>query len=68
MKFLIPDMSCGHCVATIENALKTADPTATFRIDLDGRTAEKDTTVTYDSLTQVLTASGYPCTDIEDSQ
>lgn len=56
MKFLIPDMSYGHYVATIENALKTADLTATFRIDLDGRTAEIDTTVSYDALTQVLTA------------
>ena len=33
MKFHVPDMSCGHCVATIEKALKAEDPTATLRTD-----------------------------------
>jgi len=45
MKFHVPDMSCGHCVATIEKALKAKDPTATLRTDLKARTAEINTTV-----------------------
>ena len=26
--FKVPDMSCGHCTATIEKAIKAIDPTA----------------------------------------
>ena len=68
MKFHVPDMSCGHCVATIEKPLKAEDPTATLRIDLKARTAEINTTVSSDALAQLLTAAGYPSTALEDSQ
>ena len=68
MKFPVPDMSCGHCVATIEKALKAEDPTATLRTDLKARTAEINTTVSSDALAQLLTAAGYPSTALEDSQ
>ena len=68
MKFHVPDMSCGHCVATIEKALKAEDPTATLRADLKARTAEINTTVSSDALAQLLTAAGYPSTALEDSQ
>ena len=67
MKFYVPDMSCGHCVATIEKALKAADPTATLRTDLGERTAEIDTTVPSDAISQVLAAAGYPLTRLENS-
>ena len=68
MKFHVPDMSCGHCVATIEKALKTEDPTATPRTDLKARTAEINTTVSSDALARLLAAAGYPSTALEDSQ
>ena len=68
MKFHVPDMSCGHCVATIEKALKAEDPTATLRTDLKARTAEINTTVSSDALAQLLTAARYPSTALEDSQ
>ena len=68
MKFHVPDMSCGHCVATIEKALKAEDPTATLRTDLKARTAEINTTVSSDALVQLLTAAGYPSTALEDSR
>lgn len=68
MKFHVPDMSCGHCVATIEKVLKAADPTATLRTDLDARTAEIGTTVSSDAISQVLATAGYPSTALEDSQ
>ena len=68
MKFHVPDMSCGHRVATIEKALKTEDPTATLRTDLKARTAEINTTVSSDALARLLAAAGYPSTALEDSQ
>jgi len=65
MKFHVPDMSCGHCVATIEKALKAEDPTATLRTDLNARTAEINATVSSDAIAQVLATVGYPSTALE---
>ena len=38
MKFHVPDMSCGHCTAAIEKALKTIDPDARVDTDLTSKT------------------------------
>lgn len=32
--FDVKDMSCGHCVATITQAIRQADPQATVQVDL----------------------------------
>ena len=66
MKLLIPDMNCGHCVATIEDAVKSADPAAIVRPDLTRHTAEIDTTVSSAALSQILADAGYPSTALED--
>jgi copper chaperone len=68
MKFHVPDMSCGHCVATIEKALKAADPMATLRTDLNARTAERETAVSSDAISQVLATAGYPSTALDGRQ
>ena len=34
ISFQVNDMTCGHCVSTITQALKTADATASVRFDL----------------------------------
>lgn len=68
MKYHVPDMSCGHCVATIEKAVKSADPAASLRSDLATRTAEIDTAISPDALIQVLAAAGYPSTAFNEGQ
>ena len=68
MKLHVPDMSCGHCVAAIEKAVKSADPTAKVQTDLAARTAEIDTMVPTTSIVQVLSEAGYPSTEIDNSQ
>lgn len=35
--FIVPDMSCSHCVGTIKGALEAALPGAPFAIDLDAK-------------------------------
>jgi copper chaperone len=35
--FRVPDMSCGHCVAAIREALHEAMPEAAVSIDLEAR-------------------------------
>lgn len=55
----LPDMSCGHCRATVERTIHGVDPAARVEIDLAARQARIETT----SLQQVLAAladEGYP--------
>lgn len=33
-RYKVPEMSCGHCVATITKAVKAVDPSATVNADL----------------------------------
>lgn len=35
--FDVQDMSCGHCVASITQAVKEADPGATVEVDLSAK-------------------------------
>ena len=37
MKFNVPDMTCGHCVATVTKAVKALDPVAEVKADLAGK-------------------------------
>jgi len=59
-RFTLPDMSCGHCVAAITEALKAADAQAGITIDRETRTAQVDSTLPREALAAVLTEAGYP--------
>ena len=58
--FNLPDMSCGHCVAAITEALKAADGQARIEIDREARTAKVDSALPREALSAVLTEAGYP--------
>ena len=58
--FTLPDMSCGHCVAAITEALKAADAQATVQIDREARTARVDSALPRATLAAVLAEAGYP--------
>ena len=58
--FTLPDMSCGHCVAAVTEALKTADAQARVEIDREARTADVDSALPRETLVAVLTEAGYP--------
>ena len=58
--FTLPDMSCGHCVAAITEALKAADDQARIDIDREARTAAIDSALPREALAAVLTDAGYP--------
>lgn len=62
MKLNIPDMSCGHCVATIEKAVKAFDPSAIVRPDLASHTAEIETSISTATVIEALEGAGYPST------
>ncbi|MAN44757.1 MAG: hypothetical protein CMF04_00925 [Hyphomonas sp.] len=39
-KFQVNDMTCGHCAATIDKAVKSVDPAAQVTIDLPSHHVE----------------------------
>jgi len=59
-QFTLPDMSCGHCVAAITEALKAADAEARVEIDREARTAAVASALPREALVAVLTEAGYP--------
>lgn len=58
--FTLPNMSCGHCVASITEALQGADAQARLSVDLASKTAQVDSTLPREALTAALTQAGYP--------
>ncbi|MFG6415980.1 heavy-metal-associated domain-containing protein [Roseateles sp. DC23W] len=58
--FSLPDMSCGHCVAAITQALMASDDQAQISIDLDARTARVDSALPREVLAAALEEAGYP--------
>ena len=59
-KFNVPDMSCGHCKATIEKAFEAADPLAELNFDMEGRHVEIDSELDSVSVATLLKEAGYP--------
>jgi copper chaperone len=60
--FHIPDMSCGHCLATVEKAIHTLDPEAQIDFDMEARRIELDSRATAADVRSVLAAAGYSAT------
>ncbi|MBV1865997.1 MAG: heavy-metal-associated domain-containing protein [Rhodobacteraceae bacterium] len=58
--FKVPDMSCGHCTATIEKAVAAADNTAKLSFDLDARLVEIVSSLDAAALAAILESEGYP--------
>lgn len=62
MKFSVPNMSCGHCVASIEKAVTVADPAAWVECDLDSRTVDIDSVLDVAQVQATLDKAGFPAT------
>ena len=56
----VPDMSCGHCAATIEKAVKSVDPAAKVKADIEGKTVSIDSAAQEKSIKAAITTAGYP--------
>jgi copper chaperone len=59
-RFTLPDMSCGHCVASITEALQGADAQARLNVDLASKTAQVDSALPREALAAALAEAGYP--------
>ncbi len=60
IRYSIPDMSCGHCKATVDKTVKALDPHAVLQFDMGARTVEIQTDAPTAALLAALAASGYP--------
>jgi len=59
MKFRIPDMSCGHCVATIDKAITALDTNASVSCDLENRTVAIETNTPAENVEAALRKIGF---------
>jgi copper chaperone CopZ len=60
--FHIPDMSCGHCRATIEDAIQAIDAGAKLDFDMAARTLSLTSVADLAKVQAALAAAGYPAT------
>lgn len=59
-QYTVNDMTCGHCVGAITQALKAVDPQARIEIDLASHRVTVDSAVADDtSLQAAITDAGY---------
>jgi copper chaperone len=60
MQFEVKDMSCGHCVGAVTQAIKELDPEARVEVDLAGKRLSVESAQPRDALAQALAQAGYP--------
>ena len=59
MTFTLPDMSCGHCVATVTKAVKALDKAAEVKADLARKTVTVETTADAAAVARALEELDY---------
>ena len=60
--FHIPDMSCCHCKANVEAAVKGLDTGAALQFDMEARKVEIATKALPAAIIAALASAGYPAT------
>lgn len=58
----IPDMTCGHCKASVETALKALPDAGTITVDLAAKTATTTGPAAPATLLKALDEVGFPAT------
>ncbi len=60
MKFLVENMTCGHCVKAVSNAVQQADAQAQVAVDLATKSVEVKSTLAVETVITLLAEEGYP--------
>ena len=58
----VKDMTCGHCVGAVTQAVKSVDPRATVHVDLESKRLSVEGGRSADELIAALGAAGYQAT------
>jgi copper chaperone len=59
LNFDIPNMSCGHCVRAITEAVHAVDPLAKVQADLPQHLVQVETSAAREAVVAQLVAAGY---------
>lgn len=59
MNLRVPDMSCGHCVATVSTAIRSVAPGAKVEVDLQTKLVRIDGASDTAAVRRAIEASGY---------
>lgn len=59
IEFKLPQMSCGHCVRSVTEAVKSVDPQADVKVDLGTKTAQVESQAQRDAIARALAEAGY---------
>jgi copper chaperone len=58
-QFQIPNMTCGHCVRAVTEAVKAADPQADVKVDLPTHQVQVESSAPRETVVAQLTEAGY---------
>ncbi|MGK9204210.1 heavy-metal-associated domain-containing protein [Sinorhizobium meliloti] len=56
---VVEDMTCGHCAATVEKAVKAADPQAKVAVNLEAKTASIESGIGSNVFKAAIEDAGY---------
>jgi len=59
LKLKVPEMSCGHCAAAIEKAVRNVDPAAKLAIDFGAQTVTIETRAEPAAVSGAIRTAGY---------
>ena len=59
LRYQVSDMSCGHCVQAITEAIKSVDSSAEVNIDLAGKSVEVSTSAADGTVRKSIREAGY---------
>ncbi len=62
--FHIPDMSCGHCKATVEETIHAIDPAARIEFDMAARRISVESGTDAARVRTALAEAGYPAASV----
>jgi copper chaperone len=57
--FSIPNLSCGHCVRAVTEAVKTADPASVVNADPASKRVDVQSTLPREAVAALLAEAGY---------
>jgi copper chaperone len=60
LKLKVEEMSCGHCVSTVQKAVKSVDPSAEVSVDLPTGTVTVESAASEASIADAIRSAGYP--------
>ena len=65
LRLKVDDMTCGHCVQTVTEAVKTVDPAARVKVDLPSKLVEVEGAAEPTRISDAVREAGYTPVAVE---